>query len=346
MKATRSRRAAFTLIELLVVIAIIAVLIGLLLPAVQKVREAAARMQCMNNLKQIGLALHNYHNVYGVFPPGDFCAKNPPPQFGSYYNGHAWSALLLPYIEQDNIYKQIKWDEPGYCWQDWPKKGITSTNFYLVCNVIKTYLCPSSNVAATWNWDGGINDGSPGSLQHYGWNAMASLEYRAIRGSDRLGEIRSTQGTFYRDSKTKLTDITDGTSNTMVIGEYSGLVPGEKLGPYGGDAYNQVQWDKGCVEDNHPDWDYLHLSIWYPPNQAYFYYDASDPNTDSRADPTNKAIPIVNTIGRGSLKSNHTGGLNILLGDGSVHFLSNSIDMVTYKALADRADGVVFTSPF
>src|SRR5262249_6274444 len=156
-------------------------------------------------------------------------------------------------IEQGNVYSRFNWSQPGYVWKNYPSPGITSDNFPLICTVIKTYICPSSSVAPTWNWDGTSNDNSPGSLQKDGWNAMASLEYRGITGPDRHAQVRPPLRTSYRDSKPKLTAITDGTSNTMVIGEYSGLVPGEMTSPWGGCAFNQVQWDKGCVDDGIPD---------------------------------------------------------------------------------------------
>src|SRR5213082_1726533 len=113
----RGRPRAYTLVELLVVLAAVAVLIGLLLPAVQKVREAASRMRCQNNLKQIGLALHNYHDVYKVFPPGFVSTPGVgfrDPQTGDWGPGWGWLAILLPYVEQGNLYNSLRWDLP--CW--------------------------------------------------------------------------------------------------------------------------------------------------------------------------------------------------------------------------------------
>src|SRR5437763_5776965 len=130
---TTSRRRAFTLIELLVVIAIIAILIGLLLPAVQKVREAAARLKCKNNLKQIGLAMHNYHGAMDQFPPG-YLATNPGPGWADDRGpGWGWGALLLPYLEQDALYRQIQLTKDI---TDPAHKAVHTTS-------LSVFLCPS-----------------------------------------------------------------------------------------------------------------------------------------------------------------------------------------------------------
>ncbi len=259
------RWRGFTLIELLVVIAIIAILIGLLLPAVQKVREAAARMSCQNNLKQIGLAAFNYESAYGRFPPGVIISPNANPTgytFGKPYAGPYTGVLvfLLPFIEQDNLYKQVlaaptlgqgafdpngtvgawAYNTPPFDYQSGVPAGQYNGTGYphLADAHVKSFECPSDNLYTNLNaypnggpidayWvDGGsiwidyIND-YPGFGKDTGRSNYIGCAGYLGDSADGNGVAggNTFQGIFYRNSKTKIGDITDGTSNTIAFGE-------------------------------------------------------------------------------------------------------------------------------
>jgi prepilin-type N-terminal cleavage/methylation domain-containing protein/prepilin-type processing-associated H-X9-DG protein len=222
-------RSAFTLIELLVVIAIVAILIGLLLPAVQKVREAAARLQSTNNLKQMGLGFHNYELSNGHFPPGYQTAypSQPNPTTDA-APGWAWGTHLLPYLEQDNLHRQLRLDRP--CWDP--------LNAAAVRTAPKVFINPAApNVGPTMT----VRDANGLALAEFG-----ICHYVANNGQDEswaydlpdLSGLRGT-GPFFRNSKTRIAAVTDGLSSTVFLGEHTtvsnktwvGVVPGAEVCP-------------------------------------------------------------------------------------------------------------------
>lgn len=203
-RGQRGSRHGFTLIELLVVIAIIAVLIGLLLPAVQKVREAAARMQCVNNMKQVGLALHNYHDANQKFPPGYVSAFNSSGNDTG--PGWGWAAFILPQMEQDNVFRQIDLKQPIEA----------AANAQARVVIVKSFLCPSDSPPQQAFPVG------PRSASGQLVSTTCTVAPSNHVGNFGVGEPGvDGDGVFFRGSTVRIGDITDGTSSTLMVGERS-----------------------------------------------------------------------------------------------------------------------------
>jgi prepilin-type processing-associated H-X9-DG protein/prepilin-type N-terminal cleavage/methylation domain-containing protein len=207
-------RQAFTLIELLVVIAIIAVLIGLLLPAVQKVREAAARAKCTNNLKQIGLALHNYHDSHKYLPAGYVSDIAGTADTGP---GWGWASAILPDIEQQPLYSSIHFDQPIEA----------AANAVPRVTPVPIYLCPSDTALPTWSAQSYDSAGNPGAVIC----DVASANYIGVYGLSDPGPgitdpADAAEGVFFRNSSIAMQEITDGTAQTFLVGERT-----VKMGP-------------------------------------------------------------------------------------------------------------------
>jgi prepilin-type N-terminal cleavage/methylation domain-containing protein/prepilin-type processing-associated H-X9-DG protein len=320
----RSGRSGFTLIELLVVIAIIAILIGLLVPAVQKVREAAARIQCSNNLKQIGLASHDYHDVYKRFPPGLnlpissasgalFTTNSlvtsglvgQPPIPNAFMS---WCECLLPYIEQGPLYNQLNFAVREYG----NANGAASPG----ATVIPILLCPSDNLTSqTSTYTTG------GVTYTFGMNS-----YGACGGKQTYYTSSMTcDGIYFYNSHVKVTDITDGSSNTLAFGERYHYDPAyTAINTLGGWAWA----NSNAVED------YL-LSAYTPINYLL-------PVGTVTGSPNYPEDARINSFGSG-----HTSGANFAYADGSVHFLSltSNSDLPMLQALATRAGGEVVNVP-
>jgi len=306
----RCRRRAFTLVELLVVIAIIGVLVALLLPAVQAAREAARRISCQNNLKQIGIACHNHHDVYGELPRA-YKADT----------GLSWHVNILPFIEQGNLYNKFD--------------TTTVNNVHTSANrndpygllIIPTYQCSSCSVKRQLfnapNNTNGPSDlippttGNPAAVPHYyGINGPRGGSYPVGTGLHE-GVPAATSGIFQRDGAIRMARITDGTSNTLMIAEMSWVstVYGTRFRTWtrGGDEYAGVVVGK-------PGYVVSCRNVTNPINSIFS---------------ANLTVPY-NDVPFGSM---HSGGMNVCLGDGSVRFLNQNLSMATYRAIASRDEG-------
>jgi prepilin-type N-terminal cleavage/methylation domain-containing protein/prepilin-type processing-associated H-X9-DG protein len=348
----RARRSAFTLIELLVVIAIIAVLIGLLLPAVQKVREAAARMSCQNNLKQLGLAAHNYESSNNTLPPGAGPLPNQA-TWGTSNQRPSVQVMILPYVEQANKYNQFNLNEDVY---------FSAVNAAARQQDVPLYLCPSDPSTGTF-----VKDGAPLGRSNYFGSLGGSAYCRPSAGGtgglfvvDISSNLLARGG---RPSAVRITEVTDGTSNTAMFAEVirGDNISGNPLKPQDARLIPSGNWvtDGPRVvngTDTFPACNTAASGIRYA-GLMYFrdflptsLYTHTVPPNFKGADCLDLTVRPGEMAGSAlwaghiASRSYHSGGVNVCFADGSVHFISDNINPAVWYALGTRAGGEVIDS--
>jgi prepilin-type N-terminal cleavage/methylation domain-containing protein/prepilin-type processing-associated H-X9-DG protein len=322
-KGSRSLRPAFTLIELLVVIAIIAVLVGLLLPAVQKVREAAARMSCQNNLKQIGLACHNFESANGALPPAQGHRTSGAPRFATWTGKNIlnWSYALLPYLEQNNMVTMFTFSDNVFTP---PVAAYTMPNSF-VSQSPPVFRCPSDAFANQTPRGLSSQPEYPFGLGSYGISSGTDSAW--ITGT----YPEKNDGAIYFNSKTKITSITDGTSNTLLGGERTFTNSGMTGLGISDDTlvYHSGIWRNGYL----PPLSFLRV----PLDQINYRVPAGI----TTSTPDGLLAYYKRLLG---YSSTHSGGANVVFGDGSVRFLTDSLPLITLQAMVTRSGGEVYAS--
>jgi prepilin-type N-terminal cleavage/methylation domain-containing protein/prepilin-type processing-associated H-X9-DG protein len=346
-------RRAFTLIELLIVVAIIGVLIGLLLPAVQRVREAANRLSCANNLQQMGLALHHYHDAFGTFPPGIVSGRDEDVQNSS----TSGFRLLLPFLEQDNLANLWHPDVPWY----------DPANFQAVSTPVKLFYCPSNR--STGNLDlQFLVSGAGRPLPN-----PAACDYLMCKGANAAvcGVTQvpmSARGIFDVNTKTRIADVRDGTSSTIAIGEGAGNNPRFLLRRYYPDTAPDIDLITGDVRAADQSWsagalasETLHSTqhIWgstlgitalrgghTPVLDEPMNYGLVLAAIDNNHGCTNSGTQTGTYDTISGFRSAHAGGCNFAFADGSVRFVMSSVAPEVYRGLSTMAGGEIIPGEY
>jgi prepilin-type N-terminal cleavage/methylation domain-containing protein len=348
------RRSGFTLVELLVVIAIIGILVGLLLPAVQAAREAARRMSCSNNMKQLALGFHNYESTHKKVPRLASWIDNGSGMQQSNWNGYSAHTMLLPYIEQGNLFAQLAFNQ--YHYDTAVKAPASIPALYVGHTQIAAFICPSdiayaasSNKQAGTGWE----------LGEMGWNNYGCSEGSNVGWGVGAGD---QNGFFKRQTDTKFGDVLDGLSNTIMMAEFNkGDNTSAIFTAVGGDFPNGIAFPGGAPNQF---WNQTILTAYGQSCQAagaashrstagFRWIAPGFYNTgiNTLAPPNWQYPACMNCAGCGQgdssgvfpSRSRHTGGSQHAMGDGSIQFISNTTDLVIYQALGSARSGDVAT---